>query len=235
MGKRVAITIGGIVFPTKKALYEHVRSIVASYGDDVLMAQPHADFIEALIRERHPWAAEKLDPSRSFAGVRVRHESARGLLEQANRNHLFLVFKDAGEETNFSWAKCCNGFNVADIAYSTMRREVDDQRVEFKRAAFAGGVPLCAVTGVPLTEWVDAHVDHYPTPFAEIVDAFLASEGITAAELPTVNHPGGGQLMGNDEQRMRWRDWHRERASFRMLDKPKNLSLGSHGYRRAAI
>lgn len=73
----------------------------------------------------------------------------------------------------------------------------------------------------------DICVDHYPIPFIAIVDDFFQNSEISWKDIvPTKNN-----IEHNVKFRQLWIDFHDEKASFRLLCRSCNSSLGANGYK----
>lgn len=221
-----SIQVRGVTFGSKAALERHCRSIITKYGDGDMMSQDDAMFFLSLILERHERPQEKIVPGleSEIVGIVVRHDTAyeefRG--SSTNVNHLFVAYA-GGAEVDFSWKKCCSGFNKEAVATSAMRRAVADQVASYKRLRFATGAGSVTsdASGLPLA-WEEAVVDHYPLTFAAIRDSFLVIEGVSLAEIQTKSDPRCGVAMADGEQRERWASYHDARKTLRLVSVKEN-------------
>lgn len=90
------------------------------------------------------------------------------------------------------------------------RCEIDPQILEYR----ANNPPL-----------LDDDTDHYPTSFQEILHSFCVEENLTT--FPEVGSSQGGRhFFADTEFADRWREYHREHATYRNINKSINRSLG---------
>lgn len=96
---------------------------------------------------------------------------------------------------------------------ASLRRAVNDQCAEFKRAAFDAGQPISALSGVPLT-WDDTHVDHVRH------FTLMARDWMEGLETECIEAGGGnpGDYDPHDFAR-----YHRDWATLRLLTAQENL------------
>lgn len=218
-GKR-SVVVGGIEFASKAALERHCRGIISKCCDGELM--PESEFMLNLIRERHctPW--EKIIPGLEdqIVGVRVRHESARALIDHGKQNHTFVAYA-TGHEIDFSWPQCCKGFSVRSWSNAAMRKAIEPDVVAYKKMRFLSGSVTSDASGVPLT-WDECAVDHYPVTYWELRDRFLSHKGIALDEVETVNAPRGGSLLGDEEFSKEWVLFHKANAKLRLVTPEEN-------------
>ena len=95
MGKRISITVNGMLFPTKGALTAHVRELIARYPVGLNVEGDDLNFCLALFK-LHPDADVKL--ASGIKRVEVR-------LDQYNNKH-FQLHRNDGTEDDISWTWC---------------------------------------------------------------------------------------------------------------------------------
>lgn len=215
-----SLTVAGVEFASKAALERHCRQIIAACGDGEIM--PESRFMLNMLRQMHrsPW--EKILPGLEdqVIGVRVRHESAAGLICYAVKNHTFVAYS-TGMELDFSWVKCCRGFSVRAWGNEAMRRAVHKDIVSYKKLRFVHGYVVSDASGTPLT-WDGCQVDHYPVTYAELRDRFLSDRGMSLDQVATLNDPMGGSLLADDEFAKAWVLFHQANATLRLVTPEEN-------------
>jgi hypothetical protein len=209
-----------VTFASKAALERHCREMVAACGDGEMM--PDSGFMLNMIRQMHhsPW--EKILPGLEdqVVGVRVRHESAAGLICYAVKNHTFVAYA-SGLELDFSWVKCCKGFSVRSWGNEAMRRAVHKDILAYKKLRFRSGSVVSDASGAALT-WERCQVDHYPVTYAELRDRFLAGRGMGLQQVGTSNDPMGGSLLADEEFANSWVLFHQANATLRLVTPEEN-------------
>jgi hypothetical protein len=89
------------------------------------------------------------------------------------RNRNFMVRREDGRTTDFSFYKALSPDNKASDVKAALRYSVQDQCIEYKDNYFsenasAKGHVICSETGLKVTK-KSSHLDHYPLQFDEIV------------------------------------------------------------------
>ncbi len=224
-----SLTVSGFRFASKAALERHCRDLVSACSDGELM--PDSGFMLNMLRQMHhsPW--EKILPGLEdqVIGVRVRHESAAGLIRYAVKNHTFVAYL-SGIELDFSWVKCCRGFSVRSWANEAMRRAVHKDIVAYKKLRFLHGSVVSDASGTALT-WDRCQVDHYPVTYAELRDRFLADRGVSLERVATLNDPMGGSLLADDEFAKSWVLFHQANATLRLVTPGENQTSWKEPHR----
>lgn len=212
------VTIGERRFPSQQAALAFARAIRDRYGDGDKVAPADAAFLEDLLR-LHPEADQKIGVG--VANFSVQTDPVFG------RTRHFVVHREDGSSTDFSFKSCIEGSSIRRDALSALREAVADQVTGFKNEAFAGrSEVLCAVRGVP-TRFCDAHVDHIPPwTYSALVTEWLQHEGIKLEDV-AVTPPADNQhlaTMTDARQLHSWQRFHREHARLRIVCSEANLS-----------
>jgi len=215
------LTIGTESFPSAAAAERRVRGILARYATTQAMERIAGEdrrFVEALIA-RHPRAALIVDCG--IAHVCVQRVPFQ---EHCRR---FVVIRRDGSWRDFSWRKCLHPTDALDDVRRICRRLVADQVVGFARAFWRehphGAV--CPILGVPMMP-KDAHVDHAPPSFVELVQTWLDQERLAPDDVEIVYKAGyqGASEFADPLLAERWREFHREHARLRVVSARANLS-----------
>lgn len=209
--------VAGRRFKSQKELYEHSRSIIEASGDGEMLSPEDSEFFLMLICERHRDPDTKILPGceSEIKGVKVRHESAGKVIHHGRRNHLVIAYTN-GNEIDFSWVKCCKGFNKLAEINSALRLAVRPQVHGYKELRYLRGPVTCDKTGVPLA-WEDAVVDHYPLTCAQLRDDWLSCEKLVINDIETERHSRGGCLMSNPKQLASWQQYHDAVSTLRLV------------------
>lgn len=213
---REPIRVGLEVFATKAALTRRVRTIL--HGGVVgrtLDDEEHA-FMLALLA-RHPDVEEKIGAGVASFYIGTPLFRVRG----------FLLRRVDGTQTDFSFLHCITPrTNRADFV-AACRRAIADQVVAAREAQFGSDSQLlCPILGIHVTR-ESSHVDHAPPwTFDVIVDAFVTAEDLDPDRVGV-----GGFGDGETERVLtdvallaRWCEFHRARATLRVVSKKANLS-----------
>lgn len=208
------VLVGEELFATQKAAIEHCQRILYSYEEGSPVTDPeHLAFLASLLG-LHPEAVEKVGAG--VAGFEV-HKNLK--------TPGFWVVRADGTKLDFSFYKCIRAPSHGGTVRAAMRREVVDQVLHAKDAAFALTDELpCPVTGEAITRKT-CHVDHHDPTFVQLADDFAAHEGgyehiKVAAQASRI-----GSRLADDDVATRWRKYHGERAHLRMVSLKANLSI----------
>lgn len=86
------------------------------------------------------------------------------------------------------------------------------------------GCSVCGATGVEMV------ADHYPVPFAKILDEFLKSEGTPLTAVEVTRDVNDVEKVADAQLRARWVKYHDSHATFRASCALCNSKGGAHGY-----
>lgn len=112
---------------------------------------------------------------------------------------------------------------------SAMRLAIQDQVDEFRKnyAIRHDGMYVSKITGKPLRA-ENAHVDHHPLDFADIVNDWLAGQGLGLSDVAIENNVGSfrGHRMSDSQQKESWSKYHRDVARLRIISAQENWRKG---------
>lgn len=211
--------IGGMYFVSYEDVRREIKKRLCAYTSKAPedLSDHDCRWFVDLIREMHPYASEKLaKPIQS-----IRRFNRYGV----NGNNLMLIYED-GSAIPFSWRKCCQGKQASDgcSVRSAFRAAVADQTSAVMDAAFQHGSEIvCPMSGDRITR-DQAHVDHAPPRFADLVNAWLIDRDIKATDVELVDDPQGGALLAPGHARDSWRSFHERNAVLRVVSARWNTS-----------
>ena len=143
---------------------------------------------------------------------------------------LFIEARSGGF-IDCSWKKCVANFfgkyskerSVRTRALNALRNEAfRSAKMKAAREALGNVCARCSKTCTKLV------VDHAGKPFAQIVDEYVAQQGVTVETLGTSYSKGEYRLRAGGKA---WRQFHDANAELVGLCAGCNMSLGSRGYR----
>jgi hypothetical protein len=222
MGQAKPIELGHRTFPTKKAAKEYFRALLEGHvaGDILCVGSPHFADVRALL-ERHPDRVQKVGCGIQSFSIRL----------DSNKNKMFWLRRIDGTETDFSFYSCVKGRGpslrqeFAEAARFSIHREIRAHKERYfsENSDSAGRAP-CQETGQPM-EFADAHVDHHPITFNEIIDRFLKIHRVSPSR-DVLSMPTDSQQTTTficvDTERLFVR-FHREQATLMVVHKSVNL------------
>lgn len=212
-----ACDILGEYFPTAARLRERCQQILDRYLSEPCyqehrMAEEDAAFFVELVRLR--------DPLRVPAGCYVRRV-IRGARQSQIGRHLLFEYSD-GTRDMIGWSKLCGGPPAcATRANAAMRQSIKPQMLSAWAKFFDGreyGVcPKTRRTISATGSWCDdsAVVHHEGIPFAQIRDAWLHQNKLTANQLPLKDlWDAGGYEIATGELCESWKQFHEQMATL---------------------
>jgi hypothetical protein len=210
--------IRGVYYPTYKAVSVEVLRRLSKYTSKAPEDLTHddSDWFVHLIREMHPYADEKL--AKKVIGVRRYNRYG------VNGNNLLLMYED-GSSLPFSWRKCCKGKQSSDAGSikAALRSAVADQTSAVMDEAFRhDDTIVCPMSGDAISR-KDAHVDHAPPRFCDLVQAWLIDRDSELKDVPLADDPQGGQVLASPA-RESWRHFHERHAVLRVVSARWNTS-----------
>jgi hypothetical protein len=218
-GRRGRFKIRGVFYPTYRSVRAEIKRRLAAYpvGGPKDLAADDVDWFVHLIREMHPYASEKL--AKPVVGIKKYNRYGH------QGDNLMLAYDD-GSALPFSWNKCCKGKASSDAVSikAALRAAVQDQTSAVMDAAFRGrDAIVCPMSG-DMIDRGQAHVDHAPPRFADLVTMWLIDMGLQPDQIPLADDPQGGAVLADGPVRCSWMDFHERHAVLRVVSARWNTS-----------
>lgn len=213
MAKRQSIAILGETFASKAALQRRVQPLLKTLGPVPVSEVP---FLLAFF-ERHPTAEQKIGPGIAAIWVAPAGDYA---------TNCFHIRRTDGTETHLSYKECITPTTPAQWFRMAARTAIVPQQQAAKDLAFAASDTIaCPITGESITRET-SHADHEPpSTFFAIAAAFLAETGTdpSAVEYEDADSTVESRFV-DDSLASRFAEFHRARASLRVVSIKANLS-----------
>jgi hypothetical protein len=222
VGRGKPIILDHISFSTKKAAIAYFQELLARHDVEDELTEDSSDYrdVRALL-DRHPDCSQKVGCGiRSFI-IRL----------DANRNKMFWLRRLDDTETDFSFYSCVNGKGpslrqeFAEAARMSVFPEIKAHKERyFRERANGNGMASCEETGRLMTI-AEAHVDHHPTTFDQIVESFLETQSIVPSRA-ILSAPADNQTTTTficPETERRFLEFHRQQARLLVVHKSVNL------------
>lgn len=216
--KRSAIVVNGQEFKTQGQLKEFVRQIIDRYNDGDILNLADLSFCKSLL-ERHPDSLVKIG-----SGVK----SIKVSVTPPWKTKGFILTRVDETEIDFSFRACVSssamshGQKIKKAARTSIRLQV----ASFKKANTFDGLLRCAVTGEYL-KWDECDIDHYPVPFADLLDRYIATTGIDLKDIK-ITEKHGVWRFDDSAIESSFRSYHLENAGLRPLRSTLNAAMGRH-------
>ncbi len=206
---------GGLGFPTKAALVAHCKDIL--YSCELEFKGQDYDVVVDVLK-MHPRYSEKVgrgDYQICIVPCRVN-----------TRNNTYIIKKANGEVEDFSYYKAVSKYTPETRVKNCFRKLVSKDhkaaRLEYlaKNKAPNGKV-FCEETKLKIKP-SEAHLDHYPLQFEEIVGMWFSENGLGVSN---VKFNLDGELESK-EQAQSFIDYHKAHVKYRLVMNKVNLQRG---------
>ena len=210
--------VNGVLFPTKKALVERMRSIINLAALNAALSETDTQFVLAVLTHHPEWQ------DKSGCGV-LAVEVRMNIGEHFANRGLWLVLLD-GSEIDISWPVA---IDAAPMPRSRLLRDAARHAIAGQIRAVRDAAPaVCAICAEALVK-SSAHVDHEPPyTFESIFSNWLGHLPCGGADVvldDTGLHPVfASAAVSND-----WQAHHALFASLRLVHAKCNLSQGIGG------
>jgi Protein of unknown function (DUF3223) len=211
MARKQPMELGGKYFPSKGELQAYIQSILAT-GNKILVGEEAAVVEDLLLL--HPNAEEKI-------GSGVQHIEV-GISPQKTHNCFYVVRTDGSKE-HFSYDPCLRQYNMEQLTKrrreSAYREAVADQIMKFRQSKQPHS--CCEICGSKQ----NLHVDHI-VRFENLVAAFEQGKTDIPDEFENADRTVCNKrfLKRDRSYREAWQQYHKERASLRLLCQRCNLT-----------
>lgn len=184
MGKRIPVELNGVIYPTKKAAGEAIRSILYNREKYLPLTGDDHELLLSLLA-RHADYAEK-------AGVGISHFEIRDNKVNGGTTTGFWVVRTDGTAVDFSyrWALEARHRTLIEDIAGAARHAIYPYLHEAKRELFAeqsndDNLMRCELSG-RWCSFSEMHIDHAPpTSFQSVLHAWIATERLKGNEPST--------------------------------------------------
>jgi hypothetical protein len=217
------VDLGHRSFQTNKDAQDYFRGEIRKrqVGEVITNDDDFFRDVRSLI-DRHPERVQKI-------GVGI--EAFIVKLDE-NRNKMLWLRRNDGSSTDFSYLTCIRGAGKSlhseftDAARFAISPDIKDVKEGyFRRCSDSSGQSPCEQTG-KLMAIEEAHVDHYPIAFKELVQNFLDQTSIVPSR-EILSAPADEQTATTftcDTTATLFIQYHRENATLMVVHKSVNLT-----------
>jgi hypothetical protein len=201
------------LFPTKTALEDYLRALVARYADHTPLDSNDFEFVVDLLR-LHP--KDKIK-----GGIQSIHIAPPP--DYPKTRCFWLTYLD-GSTDNVSWGKCLSPPSPERKLAYACRRAVDGQISWFRQRFFDENLmeeSRCPITGEAL-QMGDCDVDHEkPNTFEALVAMFLSNN---AVEIASIEYSDDGNFA-DPALLAKWAKFHETHCRLRVVSRRANRSV----------
>lgn len=210
--------VNGLLFPSKKALFEKMRSIINPAVLDAPLSESDTSFVIGVLSHHPEWVAKS---GCGVMAVEVRMNRGEHF---ANRG-LWLVLLD-GSEVDISWPVA---IDAAPMSRSRLLRDAARHAIAGQiRLARDAAPAVCAICAEALVK-SSAHVDHAPPyTFESIFSDWLGGLPCGGADV-VLDDTGLHPVFASAAVSADWQAHHALFASLRLVHAKCNLSQGIGG------
>lgn len=214
--------LGNLAFSSKEQIKRYVQSIFARYEDGQRLNSTDESFVLDLL-EWHPSASQKMGCGIHYIKIHVPPPwyNSKG----------FQIVRFDGSTTDFSYRVCLTP-KLADQSVKFLaacRSAIAPQIAAFKRESFGDSESIYCTVTHRFIRWDESHADHYPKPFIDLVDEYLAASQV---DVKTVKFTEGDNVQAcrfaDVDLATHWAEWHRQHAQLRVICGKANTRLGAH-------
>lgn len=211
-------TIAGRGFKTKKAITNHVRSILYGASLGVPLGIEEFEFMRDLLNW-HTTASEKVGCGVASIHVQV---------EQTFNTRCFYLTRIDGTSTDFSFRECLRNSTPMKNFKKACRTAIWPDIKRFRFSFFEStDKPVCPYTGERLTIRT-CHVDHAPPfTFDRIVSDFITSHALDINTVKLIGPSDDNKtenVIEDEELKSAFIAYHNKHANLRVVSKRANLS-----------
>jgi hypothetical protein len=205
---------GGLGFPTKSSLISYCKGILNSglelEGEDYLV-------IDDVLR-MHPRYKEKIGKGSYLIFI---SECSTNPI-----NNAFYIEHSNGHIEDFSFYKAINKYNPETRIKNCFRKLIDfdhklARSLALKKNKATKGKVFCDETGLKISP-SEAHLDHYPLQFEEIVGLWFEKEGLKVSDI--LFEPSGE--LSNKTYCQSFIEFHKDKVQYRLVMNKVNLQRG---------
>ncbi len=208
--------IGKKEFKYKKDALNYYKKILNSYKfGEILNEKDKEDIIELL--SVHPDCEKKLSNGiKEIIVNKVKYNSKA-----------FYILDNNSELEAFSYIKCINGNKspltiFRNTCRDVVQEDINNVKLQYFKENSKNWKVKCQETG-ELCEWKDLVVDHrQPNTFSMIVERFVEVNKIDLNSIEYIEIIDGIYKFKDDEITHKFRDYHKEKATLRIVKKSKN-------------
>lgn len=210
-------------FPTKKALTQRARQVLARTPEGQPVAESDWEFLLALFQHHDEWVEKSAGGVRQITTQRTVH---------GTRCFILIKHRDEAIDISFHHAiRLIPNPRAADLLPQRLRdfrnaarAAIRTQIYEFRDKTLRQALQ-CPITRIELYR-SNAAVDHEPPhTFDELVFRFCKEQSLNPLEVSVSSESGVLAVFEDPELQRRWQNFHQAQASLRLVSRIGNLQL----------
>lgn len=193
------------------------KTILNSYEFEEILNKN--DFVEVLaLLDTHPRIKEKIG-----VGIEIIKIS-----KAKYNNKCFEIIRIDGSTQHFSYVRLINSPMTDFAKFNRACRGIiaEDMRIvklSYFQKNSKNGQAKCQESG-ELLKWENLVIDHrQPNTFSVIIDRFIELNRLNLSEIKYFHDDGDMDNIVDDELKMKFREYHKEKANLRIVKKSLNL------------
>lgn len=215
--------IAGLNFTTKNQIVAHVRALFERYDVGQFLGNEHFNFVMELLRGHSRYG---LKVGCGIQAIRI------DMNTEWKAYKMFTLIRVDGSEADVSYRECIYPTSKKQHFAAACRLAIVPDVLAFKQRFYdanrdSSNSVQCELSGV-MVHWNEAHIDHAaPWTFQAIVEEFLSECGKPLDQIEVGGDEDGAfqNYFVDPSFAERFRVFHNEKASLRVLSKTANLKL----------
>ena len=215
---------GSYSFNSKAAAIEKCKQILGNspkyqpkYKDGDLLDKDDYCFVQSILRHHPKW---ELSQATVIDIIVERHGGFSPLGVTA--------VIDGGIKVPFSYKECLGkGMSHKERVIKAFRLALVISIMNVKHSMLQGKLEYYSDIDGRILSYHEIVLDHYPVPFCNILQGFLSSKRLDYSDVETIKD-GTLDVLSDNQLLIEWRNYHDQKAQFRMISAELNSRLGAH-------
>ncbi len=212
--KKQPITLADRSFESKDDCADYFKELLHKYPVESILTGDDHILLNELIK-RHPCALQKIG-----CGVKA---FKIGSLVTARA--FFVVRLDDSIE-DFSYQKCITQPSKLSLFKKAARNTIARQVLDYKNMHYVPNMK-CPLSGMVISSTKDAHIDHHPISFDQIITDFVQMNNLDIEKIPLSSRDqlqNVGDVIGDEQIADEFYKYHKQVAKFRLIHACINLT-----------
>lgn len=140
----------------------------------------------------------------------------------------FTAVIDGGTKIPFSYKECLGqGMTHKSRVIKAFRAAIWQYIMTAKHSMLQGKLEYYSEPDGRILSYHEIVLDHYPVPFCNILQGFLSSKRLDYSDVETIKD-GTLDVLSDNRLIIEWRNYHDQKAQFRIISAELNSRLGAH-------
>lgn len=215
--------IADAAYPTKEALLDRCRRILANTPNGTCVADDDLPFLFDLFRHHDEWQSKSESGIAAITTTKTLHGSRGFLLHRHDGTTIDISFHHAVRHVLTARTSALQPQEIRDF------REAARYAVRFQVWGFRDKqletASVCPITGEPLDR-ANCAVDHEPPrTFERLLFDFCQRHQVNPMKVSIGSYQGMVSVFDDSDLEQSWKAFHKEHARLRLVSRLGNLSI----------